>query len=159
VALALRRRADVDVHLTVEIELGEGGLTIAGERKVRIDDAAWPKLFVPESRVLPMPMPILFPCQFPSHSGVDATSRRQPIRAPCRATVAGSQSHRHSRWASGRVVLGLHEVQLTQRHGVEVELVGNDVNDPLEHPQLLHARVATIWRYGHLFVSAEVKST
>ena len=59
----------------------------------------------------------------------------------------------------GRLVgelVGLHVVELAQRHAVEAELLRHDVDDPLDQPQVLQARVAAVGPTGHLFVSVSV---
>src|SRR5215471_11340246 len=90
----------------------------------------WPKLFVPESSVEPIPTPSTLPRAFASSrfAGIDDTAIRRLVRH----------------------VLGADVVLLSHLDRIETELAGDDVDHPLREPEVLHARVAAVRGDGRL---------
>ena len=110
----------------------------------------WPKLFVPESRVEPIPKPRSFPRPAASlralldRAVVDEVERDVERRR----VVAGVVDTAVRRLV--RHLLGLHVVALADLDRVEAELGRDDVDDPLGQPEVLHPRVAAVRRDGRL---------
>ena len=82
VALSLRRGAEVDVHLAVQVELHVRGLAVAGERQLRVDDPGLPEVVGPriERRADSDPDPLArtasqLPLARPPRVGVDQLER------------------------------------------------------------------------------------
>ena len=61
VALPLRDGAERDDDLAEDVELHRRRLVVAGELELGVQERDWPKLFVPESSVEPIPIPSSFP--------------------------------------------------------------------------------------------------
>ena len=110
----------------------------------------WPKLFVPESSVEPMPKPE----QLPARGGVGAPGREVAVAdeierdVEALRVVAGVVDAAVRRLVGH--LLGLDVVPLAHLDRVEPELVRDDVDDPLGEPQVLHARVAAVRRHRRL---------
>ena len=145
VALSLRRRAEVDVDLAVEVELHVGRLAVAGEREARVDDARLAEVVGagvergadpdPDPLARSPPELLLAP---PPGRVVDRLQRHvERLREVPRVVDAAV------RRLVG-VVLGLDVVLLSQLDRIEPELVGHEVDDPLRQPQVLQARVAAV---------------
>ena len=110
----------------------------------------WPKLFVPESSVEPMPTPSSLPRAFASarrcldRSVVDELERDvEHARVVARVVDAAVRR-------LVRHVLGPDVVALAHLDRVDAELVRDDVDHALGEPEVLHARVAAVRRARRL---------
>ena len=110
----------------------------------------WPKLFVPESSVEPIPNPSSLPRAAASLrrslEPVVADQLERDVERAC--VVAGVVDAAVRRLV--RHLLGLDVVALAHLHGVEPELGRDDVDDPLGQPEVLHPRVAAVRRHWRL---------
>ena len=110
----------------------------------------WPKLFVPESSVEPIPSPSSLPREAASARRssmlVGADELERHVQRP--RVVAGVVDAAVRRLV--RHVLGLDVVLAADLDRIEPERVRDDVDDPLGEPELLHARVAAVRRDGRL---------
>ena len=110
----------------------------------------WPKLFVPESRVEPIPTPSRFPrasasARFAGHRVVVDQLEREVEHPRVVAGVVDAAVRRLVRH-----VLGADVVPLAHLDRVEAELARDDVDDPLGEPEVLHARVTAVRGDGRL---------
>ena len=148
VSLTLRNGADGDDDFAVDVELGAGGLRIAGERRLRIDDLRLAEIVGAgiERGADADAEPAAF--------GVSLGALGLPL-------VPADQIFRHLQHAG--IVAGIVDAAvrrgvgklfrpnvIAQAHlvGGNVQLVSADVEHALQEPQVLHARIAAIGADG-----------
>ncbi len=124
-------------------------LAVAGERQLRVDDAGLAEVIGPRverradpdadplARAAPQLLLALAPLRVVDRLEREIERPRQVARV-VHAAVGRDV----------RVILRLDVVALTQLDRVEAELLGDDVHDPLDQPQVLHAGVARGWGWS-----------
>ena len=150
VPLPLRRRAERDDDLAEEVELDRRHLVVPRELQVGVDQLGLAEVVRPgvERRADPEAE------QHPTGGGLLAPSLDRVVPDQLERELEGA------RVVAGvvdaavgglvRHVLGLDVVHASELDRVEPELVGDDVDDALGEPQLLHPRVPTVRRDGPL---------
>ncbi len=150
VALTLRGRAQRDDDLAEDVELDRRNLVVPRELQLGIDHARLAK--VVRARV---------------ESRADADPEQlaarlcvRPARLDARVVDQVERDVEHLRIVARvvdaairrlvRHLFGANVVLLAHLDGVELELVGDDVDHPLGEPEVLHARVAAVRRDGGL---------
>ncbi len=146
VPLTLGRRSERDDDLAEDVELDGRDLVVARELQVGVDVPRLREVVRPrvERRADPDTE------QLAASLGLGAARLERVVadhleRHVQRARVVAGVVDAAARRLVGHL-LGLDVVLLADRDRIEAELVRDDVDDPLGHPEVLHPRVAAVRR-------------